>query len=35
MRSRLVVVLVLAIAWFALVGARLGVLQVRDHERYR
>ena len=35
MTSRLVVVLVLSAAWFALIGARLGVLQVRDHERYK
>ncbi len=35
MRSRLVLVLVLTAVWFAAVGARLGVLQVRDHEVYR
>ena len=35
MKSRLVVALVLAGAWFALVAARLAVLQVRDHELYR
>ncbi|HUF78815.1 MAG TPA: penicillin-binding protein 2 [Thermoanaerobaculia bacterium] len=35
MKARLVLVLVLAWAWFALIGARLGVLQVRDHELYR
>lgn len=35
MKSRLVVALVLAGVWFALVGARLAVLQVRDHELYR
>lgn len=35
MRSRLVVVLVLVGAWLVLIGARLGVLQVRDHEKYQ
>ncbi|MFP3939724.1 MAG: peptidoglycan D,D-transpeptidase FtsI family protein [Thermoanaerobaculia bacterium] len=35
MRSRLIVALVLAGAWFALVAGRLAVLQVRDHELYR
>ena len=34
MRSRLVLVLVLAAVWFALIGARLAELQVRDHEVY-
>jgi cell division protein FtsI (penicillin-binding protein 3) len=29
------VVLVLAVVWFALIGARLGMLQVRDHEAYQ
>lgn len=35
MRSRLIVVLVLVGAWLALIGARLGVLQVRDHAKYQ
>jgi cell division protein FtsI (penicillin-binding protein 3) len=34
-KLRLAFVLILAGAWFALIGARLGVLQVRDHEMYR
>ena len=35
MKGRLGVLLVLAGAWFVLIGARLGVLQVRDHQLYR
>jgi cell division protein FtsI (penicillin-binding protein 3) len=31
----LVVVLVLVSAWLVLIGARLGMLQVRDHEKYQ
>ena len=34
MKSRLVVALVAVSVWFAVVGARLAVLQVRDHEIY-
>jgi len=34
MKSRLVVALVAVSVWFAVVGARLGVLQVRDHDLY-
>lgn len=35
MKSRLIVVLVLVGAWLVLIGARLGVLQVRDHDKYQ
>ena len=35
MKSRLILVLVLVGAWLVLIGARLGVLQVRDHEKYQ
>ena len=34
MKGRLVLALIAACVWFVLVGARLAVLQLRDHEKY-